>query len=126
MDNIDASLFLSPNLQSIRKLVADTHSQMVKSVTVNKFDNFPTAQIYLKRYVDLCTFSGLKTLVEQSVKAAVLTVGSDGNYSLNTVSTAAAAASGGQNTPAAAAAAAAAASAATTGTVHAVQPTRDH
>ena len=92
VDNVNSSFLLAPNIESVQKLVTDTHSSMMQSIPDAGYDNFPDAQIFLIRYVKVCTFAGIKSLIDLSVKAAVPTASANGAITMNAVSTATAAA----------------------------------
>lgn len=112
MDNINTSFLLTPNIESIHDLVTDTHVTMVQNLPKGGFDNFPDAHVFLLRYVRVCTFAGVKDLIDRSVKTSVPSSNSAGQISMNVVSAAAAGASGSGTSDVVSAAATAAASAA--------------
>lgn len=82
LDNINTSFLLAPNVENVQKLVIDAHISIVKNLPSDGFNNFPDAQTLLIRYVSLCTFGGIKSLIDQSVKAAQPVANSSGAVSI--------------------------------------------
>jgi hypothetical protein len=68
--NIDASFLVAPEMDTVRKLVhaAQADYRVRARDEVNFPKRYPAARAVLERYAGLCTFTGMRQLVTDSVK----------------------------------------------------------
>lgn len=70
LDNINTSFLLAPKVESLEKLVVNAHVTFVNGLDPKDYETFPQAQTLVNRYAAICSFRGLKELVDQSVANA--------------------------------------------------------
>jgi hypothetical protein len=73
VDNINTSFLLAPKIESLESLVIKAHTAFASNIKPEDYATFPQAQTLVNRYAGICTFRGLKDLVDQSVANAEAT-----------------------------------------------------
>jgi hypothetical protein len=81
-DNVNTTFLLAPKIESLEYLVQKTHTQYVSTLKDSDYIYFSQAQSLINRYAGMCTFRGLKELIDESVSTAKPT-GSSGLVTIN-------------------------------------------
>lgn len=75
VENYDSSYMVSPDLPTIERLVIRSQETLAKALLGNgNLYTYPQAERALSDYANTCTFNGIKSLANESVNAAKVTV----------------------------------------------------
>lgn len=80
VENYDASYMVSPDIPTIERLVIRSQATFASALLADaKQYSYPQAERALADYANTCTFNGIKSLANESVNAAKVTVETGGS-----------------------------------------------
>lgn len=82
LDSVNSNFLLAPNIEGVKSLVENAQGSIQTQSMAATYPDFATAQSVLVRYVELCTFGGVKRLIDESVKNAKVVADTQGRVTI--------------------------------------------